>query len=106
MEEELEITTERIDDFVVLLGLMLYYHLVPTVALVLLPLFVILCVVTAFSVGLWLSARTARTLRHGSELEAFRDWMREVGLLPYTVNGCPIAACTQKRLRAVPKTSS
>ncbi len=42
--------------FVVLLGLMLYYGIIPTRAVVLLPLFLLLAVATALSVGLWLSA--------------------------------------------------
>ena len=42
--------------FVVLLGLMLYYGILPTWAILWLPLLVILVLVTALSVGLWLSA--------------------------------------------------
>jgi len=42
--------------FLVLLGLMLYYHIVPTAAVALLPLFILLAVGSALSVGLWLSA--------------------------------------------------
>jgi lipopolysaccharide transport system permease protein len=42
--------------FVVLLGLMLYYGVVPTRSIVLLPAFVLLALTTALSVGLWLSA--------------------------------------------------
>ena len=42
--------------FVVLLGLMLYYGIVPTPAILLLPLFVALAVATALAVGLWLSS--------------------------------------------------
>jgi lipopolysaccharide transport system permease protein len=42
--------------FVVLLGMMLYYGIVPTRAIAVLPLFVLLAVMTALSVGLWLSA--------------------------------------------------
>jgi lipopolysaccharide transport system permease protein len=41
--------------FVVLLGLMAYYGIRPTAAIVALPLFVILAIGTALSVGLWLS---------------------------------------------------
>lgn len=41
--------------FVVLLALMLYYGITPTAAIVLLPLFVLLAIVTALAVGLWLS---------------------------------------------------
>ena len=42
--------------FVVLLGLMWYFGIVPTAAVALLPLFVLLAIVTALAVGLWLSA--------------------------------------------------
>ena len=42
--------------FAVLLCLMLYYGIVPTAAIVLLPLFILLAIVTALSVGLWFSA--------------------------------------------------
>lgn len=42
--------------FVVLLVLMFHYGIVPTAAVVFLPLFILLAVATALSVGLWLSA--------------------------------------------------
>lgn len=42
--------------FVVLLGMMLFYGIVPTPAIVLLPLFVLFAIATALAVGLWLSA--------------------------------------------------
>jgi lipopolysaccharide transport system permease protein len=42
--------------FLVLLALMLYYGIVPTFAIAVLPLFLLLAVATALSVGLWLSA--------------------------------------------------
>lgn len=42
--------------FVVLLGLMLVYGIVPSAALLVLPLLVLLAVATALAVGLWLSA--------------------------------------------------
>ena len=42
--------------FVVLLGLMLYYGITPTWAILWLPLFVLLSLLTALAVGLWLSA--------------------------------------------------
>jgi lipopolysaccharide transport system permease protein len=42
--------------FVVLLVLMLYYRIVPTWAVAFLPLFIVLALATALSVGLWLSA--------------------------------------------------
>jgi lipopolysaccharide transport system permease protein len=42
--------------FLVLLGLMLYYGIRPTAAVAWLPLFVLLALATALSVGLWLSA--------------------------------------------------
>jgi lipopolysaccharide transport system permease protein len=42
--------------FVVLLGMMLYYGLVPTLNVLWLPLFVLLALVTSLGVGLWFSA--------------------------------------------------
>jgi lipopolysaccharide transport system permease protein len=42
--------------FIVLLGMMLFYGIVPTVAVWTLPLFVLLAAATAFAVALWLSA--------------------------------------------------
>jgi lipopolysaccharide transport system permease protein len=42
--------------FLILLGLMLYYGIRPTVNVVWLPLFVLLALATALSVGLWFSA--------------------------------------------------
>jgi lipopolysaccharide transport system permease protein len=42
--------------FVVLLGLMAYYGIRPTAAIVWLPLFLLLAVATALSVGLWMSS--------------------------------------------------
>lgn len=45
--------------FTILIGLMLYYGLVPTAAVLLLPLFLLLAVVTALGAGLWFSALNA-----------------------------------------------
>ncbi len=42
--------------FVILLGMMLYYQYYPTTAVLTLPLFILLALVTALGVGLWLSA--------------------------------------------------
>lgn len=42
--------------FVILLGMMLYYQYYPTAAILTLPLFIILALVTALGIGLWLSA--------------------------------------------------
>jgi lipopolysaccharide transport system permease protein len=42
--------------FLVLLGMMLFYHLKPTWHVVYLPLFLLLALVTSLGVGLWLSA--------------------------------------------------
>ena len=42
--------------FLVLIGMMLYYGIMPTFAVFTIPLFLILAVATALSVGLWLSA--------------------------------------------------
>jgi lipopolysaccharide transport system permease protein len=46
--------------FVVLIGLMLFYGVVPTPAAVLLPAFVLLAMLTALGFGLWLSALNVR----------------------------------------------
>jgi lipopolysaccharide transport system permease protein len=42
--------------FVILLAMMAYYGIIPTVAIVALPGFILLAVLTALAVGLWLSA--------------------------------------------------
>ena len=42
--------------FLVLLGMMAYYGMVPTMAVVTLPLFILLAVSSALAIGLWLSA--------------------------------------------------
>jgi lipopolysaccharide transport system permease protein len=42
--------------FTVLIGLQLYYGIVPSLAIVTLPIFVMLAIATALGVGLWLSA--------------------------------------------------
>ncbi len=42
--------------FLVLLGMMLYYGIVPTLAALWLPMFFVLALITALGVGLWLSA--------------------------------------------------
>jgi lipopolysaccharide transport system permease protein len=46
--------------FVVLLGMMLFFGISPTVAVTLLPLFVMLALVSALGAGLWLSALNVR----------------------------------------------
>lgn len=46
--------------FVVLVGMMLYYRIVPGRAILLLPLFLLLAILTALGVGLWLSALNAK----------------------------------------------
>lgn len=42
--------------FIVLLGMMLYFHVIPTTNVLWLPLFLLLALVTSLGVGLWLSA--------------------------------------------------
>jgi lipopolysaccharide transport system permease protein len=42
--------------FVILLGMMAWFRIVPAIAILFLPLFVLLAIVTALGVGLWLSA--------------------------------------------------
>ena len=52
--------------FVVLLGMMLYYGIMPTASVVWLPLFLLLALVTSLGVGLWLSTINVqyRDVRH------------------------------------------
>ncbi len=52
--------------FIVLLGMLVYYGIVPTLAILTLPLFLTLAIATALSVGLWLSALNVqyRDVRH------------------------------------------
>jgi lipopolysaccharide transport system permease protein len=45
--------------FLVYLPLQLYYHIFPTRSIVFLPVFLLLAILTALSVGLWLSALNA-----------------------------------------------
>jgi lipopolysaccharide transport system permease protein len=45
--------------FAVFLGMMVYYRIVPTTAIIWLPAFTLLAVLTALGVGLWLSALNA-----------------------------------------------
>ncbi|MBI5305817.1 MAG: ABC transporter permease [Chloroflexi bacterium] len=52
--------------FVVLLGMLIYFGIMPTVAILTLPLFILLALATALAVGLWLSALNVeyRDVRH------------------------------------------
>ncbi len=52
--------------FVVLLGMMVYYGIVPSAAVLTLPVFLVLAVATALAIGLWLSALNVqyRDVRH------------------------------------------
>jgi len=45
--------------FVALLGMMVYYHMMPASAIIWLPAFTLLAILTALGVGLWLSALNA-----------------------------------------------
>jgi lipopolysaccharide transport system permease protein len=47
-------------DLLVLIGLMLYYHVVVTWRIVFVPALILLAIVTALSVGMWLSALNVR----------------------------------------------
>src|SRR4051812_10177109 len=40
-------------------------------------------------VGLWLSAVAAQKLLDDGETENFAGWLRDVGLVPFTLNGFP-----------------
>ncbi len=46
--------------FVLLLGMMVFYGIVPTGSVLMLPLFVLLALMTALGVGFWLSALNAQ----------------------------------------------
>jgi len=46
--------------FIVLLGMMLYYGMIPTVNVLFLPLFILLTLITSLGTGLWLSALNVR----------------------------------------------
>jgi lipopolysaccharide transport system permease protein len=46
--------------FIILLGMMAYYRVVPGTALLALPLFLLLAMISALAVGLWLSALNAK----------------------------------------------
>jgi len=46
--------------FTILIGMMLYYGIVPTIATLTLPLFLLMAMATALGVGLWLSALSVR----------------------------------------------
>jgi lipopolysaccharide transport system permease protein len=52
--------------FLVLLGMMFYYKMLPTAAALVLPLFLLMALATALAVGLWLSALNVqyRDVRH------------------------------------------
>ncbi len=52
--------------FVVLLGMMVYYHVAPTAAVVTLPFFLLLALAAALAIGIWLSALNVqyRDVRH------------------------------------------
>ena len=52
--------------FVVLLGMMAYYQIIPTINILALPLFLLLAIATALAAGLWLSALNViyRDVRH------------------------------------------
>jgi lipopolysaccharide transport system permease protein len=45
--------------FVLLLAMMLFFHMIPTTATLLVPVFLLLAVMTALAMGLWLSALNA-----------------------------------------------
>jgi hypothetical protein len=47
-------------------------------------------------VGLWLSAAAAKTLRAEDNTRTFGEWLRGVGLVPFTFNGFPYGDFHQK----------
>ena len=46
--------------FVILIGMMFYFGYIPTVKILLVPIFLILALITSLSIGLWLAAINAR----------------------------------------------
>jgi hypothetical protein len=40
-------------------------------------------------IGLWLSAQAAQELVQSGQVEAFAAWLRNIGLVPFTMNGFP-----------------
>jgi len=40
-------------------------------------------------IGLWLSANAAQELVSSGQVAEFGDWLREIGLVPFTMNGFP-----------------
>ena len=40
-------------------------------------------------IGLWLSAHAAEELVQSGQVESFAAWLREIGLVPFTMNGFP-----------------
>ena len=68
--------------FVVLLGMMWYFHIAPSVAIWTLPLFVLLAMVTALSVGLWSAALNVK----------YRDVRQVIGfLVQFWMYATPVA---------------
>ena len=59
-------TVDLVLSFVVLLGMMAYYHVWPTIHIVLLPAFFLLAFIASLGVGFWLSAMNVqfRDVRH------------------------------------------
>jgi hypothetical protein len=47
-------------------------------------------------VGLWLSAQAAREMLALNQVAAWRDWLGEVGLVPFTFNGFPFGDFHQR----------
>jgi lipopolysaccharide transport system permease protein len=58
--------------FVILVGMLFAYHIVPTINMVFLPLFLLLAIIIAMGVGLWLSALVVM----------YRDFGYILGFLP------------------------
>ena len=54
------------------------------------------CPDETMGIGLWLSAGAARQLKSAGTLEGFRDWLRDSGLTPFTLNGFPYGDFHQK----------
>lgn len=75
--------------FVVLLGMMFYYRLPLTLAILTLPLFLLLAIVTALGVGLWLSALNVQYRDVGYILPFLTQFWLLVTPVAYAIENIP-----------------
>lgn len=80
--------------FLFIIGLLIYYHFVPSVHIVFLPLFILMTILSALGVGVWLSALTIR----------YRDFQH---IIPFMVQFglyiTPTAYPSEILIRSLPK---